>query len=757
MSSQHRARKTRLPVLLLALTALIGLSAAPLVSAPASAAADVRGVLHLTLLGDSYSAGNGAGSYYGPKDALRSRNNWAHKYTQWLNGQGHPTVLTNLAHSGDITQHLLEDKDGRSSQISQVPEDTDVVMFTIGGNDVSFADIVKECFAVGFRDPGSCREKVEEAKKGLDTVQKNTEKILNKIDDRLPDGAQVVLVGYPRLATDRQYVLKWGKDSYDAGTNVRALSDAARTTQSDLVSRWNASHPGLKVTYIDGVIDAFDGHEPDPSPKHRNPHRWINEFMETEGQKDRDGTTKSKSSSNQDLFYHPNLIGHAQIAELIKNKVGVPSPARTDKGIARGDIDIAFVIDSTGSMQDDVDAVRSRVHEIVTRVEKNASSHRFALVDYKDHPKFDSANYLAKTQLDFTSDPKALEKALGSLTYKGGNLGNVAASAHSGVMQALKLKWRDGVRKIVIVIGDAPPRDPEPGTGYTAASVAKAAWEIDPAVVYGIDTGGLTSSAFKDLVNRSGGTIAESASPDNVATLINQAIDSELTKPFAWIQGPYVVKAGDSLTLDARASYATSGSITSYEWDFDGDGTYDQTTTEAQVTHTFPHETDGHLALRVTQSDGRTAVATTPIMVTDDGDSTPAESDNCPLVYNYSQSDYDQDGIGDECDPDPGYPTADKPGVTEDTGPAPAPAPTPTASPSPAPTASSPAVVPTQPAPTASPAKHSAGPSRPLSNTGASVTGGLGTVAVLLLAGTGARQAALRRRQSQPLTQGLTT
>lgn len=79
--------------------------------------------------------------------------------------------------------------------------------------------------------------------------------------------------------------------------------------------------------------------------------------------------------------------------------------------------DIAFVINSTGSMRDDVDAVRNKVSTIVDRVKKSASGCRFALVDYKDHPTFDSENYLARTQPDFTSDPTALDAALGSLTY----------------------------------------------------------------------------------------------------------------------------------------------------------------------------------------------------------------------------------------------------------------------------------------------------------------------------------------------------
>ena len=36
----------------------------------------------------------------------------------------------------------------------------------------------------------------------------------------------------------------------------------------------------------------------------------------------------------------------------------------------------------------------------------------------------------------------------------------------------------------------------------------------------------------------------------------------------------------------------------------------------------------------------------------DDGDGTPDAADNCPLVANASQADYDGDGLGDACDPD---------------------------------------------------------------------------------------------------------
>lgn len=133
--------------------------------------------------------------------------------------------------------------------------------------------------------------------------------------------------------------------------------------QSTLVQEWNKSHPSLKVTYIDGVINTFDRHEPDPSPKHRNPQRWINEFLETEGKIKDNGQIESESSSDTNEFYHPNITGHAEIAKLIAEKVGVPT-FNNQESSTKSDIDIAFVIDSTGSMKDNVGALRARVNEI---------------------------------------------------------------------------------------------------------------------------------------------------------------------------------------------------------------------------------------------------------------------------------------------------------------------------------------------------------------------------------------------------------
>ena len=49
------------------------------------------------------------------------------------------------------------------AQWNAVGRDTDLVLFTIGGNDVSFLEIVKQCFAVFIRYLGDCRDNISRA------------------------------------------------------------------------------------------------------------------------------------------------------------------------------------------------------------------------------------------------------------------------------------------------------------------------------------------------------------------------------------------------------------------------------------------------------------------------------------------------------------------------------------------------------------------------------------------------------------------
>ncbi len=89
-------------------------AAAPVAAAPADRATVVFEPLDIVLLGDSYSAGNGATNdagqpdTYGPEDCYRSRVNWAEKYAAAVRAKGITVNLANHACSGGKAPDIIE-------------------------------------------------------------------------------------------------------------------------------------------------------------------------------------------------------------------------------------------------------------------------------------------------------------------------------------------------------------------------------------------------------------------------------------------------------------------------------------------------------------------------------------------------------------------------------------------------------------------------------------------------------------------------
>lgn len=74
----------------------------------------------------------------------------------------------------------------------------------------------------------------------------------------------------------------------------------------------------------------------------------------------------------------------------------------------------------------------------------------------------------------------------------------------------------------------------------------------------------------------------------------------------------YWARPGQEITFDASTSLGTIGK---YEWDLEGDGTYDQTTTSPVLKHAYPAPFDGRMILRVSSPLGTTNVLQTPVHI----------------------------------------------------------------------------------------------------------------------------------------------
>ncbi len=132
-------------------------------------------------------------------------------------------------------------------------------------------------------------------------------------------------------------------------------------------------------------------------------------------------------------------------------------------------LDLAFVIDTTGSMDDDINQVKEDMTQYLNKLKENGLvNYRVAIVDYRDFSSRTGASYdyPYKVQLDFTNDYDLILSAINSLSL--GDGGDWKETICSALIDGLsELSWRDEAGKAAILMGDAPALDPEPITNYT--------------------------------------------------------------------------------------------------------------------------------------------------------------------------------------------------------------------------------------------------------------------------------------------------
>lgn len=692
--------------------------------------------IKVTLIGDSYIAGNGARKLngatdnYGPKDCYRSNSNWSKKYIDQLRSLGNNITLINRACSGSVSNDLLYDNDmeddghwivtpsflGVSSsdpddtvynaikdkyqcerreteeeyyrfnmkqktdqiiefgctrfikaQLNFVDESSDVILLSVGGNDAGFADIVTACFAPVISNAGECLERYDQATRRMradivGSYKKNMEEIFKRLREKLRTDAKVVLVGYPYLAKDDNFVLNdlLGLGSYEASKNVRELGRLGDEVQRGVIPEHEPDKAG--IYYFDGIKEHFVGHEPDMSDFwHNNSEKWINTF----------------GSRLPTDWFHYNPQGHQEVANVLFQKLEDEVdgfPMRTKQ-----DYDVVFIYNEASEanfyQRDDMAIKGLVIGGIRNQIVEVANTYRFAVVAYnraegsngKTGPK-------SQVNLNFTS-------SLAQLSTKVPRFTNLLGRTQHGELKnalnmALDLKWRPGVKKLIYIVGKTTGDDEGLNVHEHYGDVVKKALEIDPVAISPImaannslaDTGSEDESA-KYLATHTAGSYNQQAKRNDYtpATVGQQINDTSVTAPYAWAGEGLNAKIGEEVTLDGSGSYDTNG-ITQYQWDVDLDGTYEISSTEPVSEYVFHEGYEGLITLKVTNASGKFATATFRAVVTRDGDSIDDELDNCIDDWNEDQSDVDEDGIGDVCDDAPGLAGYQDPNVTPDEG-----------------------------------------------------------------------------------------
>lgn len=142
-------------------------------------------------------------------------------------------------------------------------------------------------------------------------------------------------------------------------------------------------------------------------------------------------------------------------------------------------VEVVFVLDTTGSMKDDIEKLRKDFIPRLVEGLKEFRKIRIGLLLYRDYG--DSYRYkdLPVKFFDFTSDVSAFTKNLNAFTIRGNEGGDIPEAVYEGLYAGLEFyKWSENSVRKIILIGDAEPHPSPRGTGkYTKKLVEKIAAE----------------------------------------------------------------------------------------------------------------------------------------------------------------------------------------------------------------------------------------------------------------------------------------
>jgi lysophospholipase L1-like esterase len=249
------------------------------------------GKLRYVALGDSYSSGEANPPFVKAKgkcDLSRQ-----HAWPELLAAQDNSLQLVGeLACSGATTAALESKFKGQPGELETMkPLDPSVVTITIGGNNVGFRSVLENCYLFTFCDKDGS---LATASKKISALPSTMPAVYRDVVAHAPAGAQVYVVGYPRLLPlSRHHV----------ALHCPWLSGTVQTKLNDLAVKLNrvlsAAAARAGVHYVP-TLNAFSGHELcSASP-------WV----------------RALQPNNRQYSGHPLLKGQQALANIVQQAIG---------------------------------------------------------------------------------------------------------------------------------------------------------------------------------------------------------------------------------------------------------------------------------------------------------------------------------------------------------------------------------------------------------------------------------------------------
>jgi len=129
-------------------------------------------------------------------------------------------------------------------------------------------------------------------------------------------------------------------------------------------------------------------------------------------------------------------------------------------------LDLMFVIDTTGSMGDELGYLQTELNWIINQINHQETGLRIGLIVYRDL----GDEYVVRSY-GLTEDVSRMAETLRSETYDGG--GDYPEAMDQALHQAVDANWQDNSHKVIFLIADAPPHLNKMRATWNAAEQAR--------------------------------------------------------------------------------------------------------------------------------------------------------------------------------------------------------------------------------------------------------------------------------------------
>lgn len=214
-------------------------------------------------------------------------------------------------------------------------------------------------------------------------------------------------------------------------------------------------------------------------------------------------------------------------------------------------LDLVFLIDQSGSYNDDIDTLQARASEIVENLASGGIDIQFGVAGFADFPTSSygfSGDVPYRLHQRITSDTDSVIAAINQLDNPLMNGADVPESQYEALYRtATEIGWRSGTLRVVLLATDADfhDSDTEPGYPGTGRRSVLAALREGNIVVVGLQSGGGGDAEehLAELAEATGGSVQSlDAASSEIVAAITTALGAALAETDVTLQ----VLAGNS-------------------------------------------------------------------------------------------------------------------------------------------------------------------------------------------------------------------